>query len=133
MIVTAVVMGVSSFAYLRNRRKEDFSRSRPIRREMMYLVQYTGGVLIIAGIYLLNLIFYVGVSCAYGVPVGNVLGGLLAGWLLNLLYFLLLYGVTVAAVMLTGQLLVGLLAVGVLFFFLPVLVLVLESYWEIFF
>lgn len=133
MIVTAVVMGVSSFAYLHNRRKVDFYHSLPIRREMMYLVQYTGGVLIIAGIYLLNLIFYVGVSCTYGVPVGNVLGGLLAGWLLNLLYFLLLYGVTVAAVMLTGQLLVGLLAVGVLFFFLPVLVLVLESYCEIFF
>ena len=97
----------------------------------MYLVQYAGGFLIIAGAYLLNLIFYAGVSCAYGVPVGNVLGGLLAGWLLNLLYFLLLYGVTVAAVLLTGQLLVGLLAVGVLFFFLPVLVLVLESYCEI--
>ena len=133
MIVTAVVMGASSFAYLHNRKKVDFYHSLPVRRELLYLVQYAGGFLIIAGAYLLNLIFYAGVSCAYGVPVGNVLGGLLAGWLLNLLYFLLLYGVTVAAVLLTGQLLVGLLAVGVLFFFLPVLVLVLESYCEIFF
>lgn len=133
MIVTAIVMGVSSFSYLHNRRKVDFYHSLPIRRELMYLVQYAGGFVIIAGAYLLNLIFYMGVSCAYGVPVGNVLGGLLAGWLLNLLYFLLMYGVTVTAVMLTGQLLVGVLAVGILFFFLPVLVLVLESYCEIFF
>ena len=52
----------------------------------MYLVQYAGGVSDHSrNAYLLNLIFYAGVSCAYGVPVGNVLGGLLAGWLLNLL------------------------------------------------
>ena len=49
MITTAVVMGVSSFAYLHNKRKVDFYHSLPVRRELFYLVQYMGGFLIIAG------------------------------------------------------------------------------------
>ena len=133
MITTAVVMGVSSFAYLHNKRKVDFYHSLPVRRELFYLVQYMGGFLIIAGTYLLNLVFYLGVSAAYQIPLGNILGGILGGWLLNLLYFLLIYGTAVTAVMLTGHLLVGVLAAGVLLFFLPAVVLVLDSYTDLFF
>ena len=133
MIVTAVVMGISSFSYLHNRRKVDFYHSLPVRRELMYGVQYAGGVLIIGAAYLLNLIFVLGVAMAYQVPLGNVIGGAFGGWLLNMLYFLLMYGVAVTAVMLTGHTVVGVLAVGVLFFFLPILVMVLYSYQDTFF
>ena len=48
MIVAAVVIGVSSFSYLHNRRKVDFYHSIPVRREILFAVQYVGGFLIVA-------------------------------------------------------------------------------------
>lgn len=133
MVLGAVVMGLSSFAYLHSRRKVDLYHSLPVRRELLYAVQFAGGLLILGGAYLLNVLFMLGVSCAYGVPLGAAAGAAFWGWLANMLYFFLMYAVTVAAVMLTGNLIVSILGDVILFFFFPVMLFALEGYCDIFF
>lgn len=119
IIVAAVVIGVSSFSYLHNRRKVDFYHSIPVRREILFAVQYTGGFLIVALAYLVNLGILMVVSCAYQVPLSAVLGTAMMGWLLNLLFFLLMYAVVSIAMIMTGNMLVGILGTGVFFFYMP--------------
>ena len=133
LILAAVVMGVSSFSYLHNRKKVDFYHSIPVKREMLFAVQYTGGVLIVAAAYLLNLLFLLGVSMAYGVNMPVVLPAAMAAWVLNLLYFLLMYAVAVIAMMMTGNVLIGILANGVFNFFAPAMSILIMSYCETFF
>ena len=133
LMLAAAVVGVSSFSYLHNRKKVDFYHSIPVRREMLFAVQYTGGLLIVAGAYLVNLLFAVGVSMAYGVNLGPVLAAAASAWVLNMLFFLLLYAVAVIAMMMTGSILIGILANGVFNFFVPGVSMLLISYCEVFF
>lgn len=133
LILAAVVMGVSSFSYLHNRKTVDFYHSIPVRRELLFSAQYTGGFLIIAASYLLNLLFLLGVSMAYGVNVTAVLPAAMSAWVLNLLYFLLLYAVTVIAMMMTGNVLIGILANGVFNIFVPSMAVLIMSYCSTFF
>lgn len=133
IIVAALVIGVSSFSYLHNRRKVDFYHSIPVRRELLFSVQYTGGFLIVALAYLLNLLFEMAVSCAYGVGFTGVLGAALLGWGLNLLFFLLMYAVVAIAMVMTGNMLVGILGSGVFFFYIPGMVFLIMGYFSTFF
>ena len=133
LIVAAVVIGVSSFSYLHNRKKIDFYHSIPVRREILYSTQYTGGILIVGLCYLINLILMLGVALSYGVRLGSLIGPMAGGWALNMLYFLLMYAVVVVAMMMTGNMVVGLLGSGVFFFFLPAIMMLLAAYCETFF
>lgn len=133
MVLGALVMGLSGFAYLHSKRKVDFYHSLPVRRELLYSVQFAGGLLMMGGTYLLNVLIMLAVSCSYGVPLETAAGAALWGWLANMLYFFLMYAVTVTAVMLTGNLIVSILGDGILFFFLPAVLFVLESYCNAFF
>lgn len=133
IVVAAVVIGVSSFSYLHNRRKVDFYHSIPVRREMLFAVQYIGGFLIVALAYLANLGILLVVSSAYQVPLGSVVGTALLGWLLNLLFFLLMYAVVSIAMIMTGNMLVGILGSGVFFFYMPVMITLLVGYCDTFF
>ena len=133
LIVAAVVIGVSSFSYLHNRKKIDFYHSIPVRRETLYSTQYTGGILIVGLCYLINLILMLGVALSYGVRLGSLIGPMAGGWALNMLYFLLMYAVVVVAMMMTGNMVVGLLGSGVFFFFLPAIMMLLAAYCETFF
>lgn len=133
IIVAAVVIGVSSFSYLHNRRKVDFYHSIPVRRELLFSVQYTGGFFIVAFAYLLNLVFVVAVGGAYGVGFAGILGSALTGWGLNLLFFLLIYAVVAVAMIMTGNMLVGILGSGVFFFYIPAMVSLIVGYFNTFF
>ncbi|RHR57647.1 ABC transporter permease [Clostridium sp. AF18-27] len=133
IIVAAVVIGVSSFSYLHNRRKVDFYHSIPVRREILFAVQYMGGFLIVALAYLVNLGILMVVSCAYQVPLSAVLGTAMMGWLLNLLFFLLMYAVVSIAMIMTGNMLVGILGTGVFFFYMPGMITLLVGYCSTFF
>lgn len=133
MVTAAVVMGVSSFSYLHNRKKVDFYHSIPVRRESLFAAQFTGGIIIIGAAYLINLLFFFGVALSYGVGAGVLMGPMAAGWALNMLYYCLMYAVVAVAMMMTGNLVVGILATGVFFFFLPGIMLLLAGYCETFF
>ena len=133
MMAAAVVMGVSGFSYLHNRKKVDFYHSIPVRRELIYSARYMGGILIVGVSYLINLILMFGVALAYGVGTPGIAGAMAGGLALNMLFFLLMYAAVVIAMMMTGNMVVGILASGVFFFFLPAVMLLLEGYCEIFF
>ena len=133
MITAAVVIGVSGFAYLHNKKKVDFYHSLPVRREALFASQYMGGIFIMAAAYGVNLLLLLGVALSYGVPLNRFLGVMAGGWVLNMLYYSLMYAVTVAAMMMTGNIVVGVLGTGVFFFFLPAVMLLLAGYCETFF
>ncbi len=133
LIMAAVVVGAASFSYLHSRRKVDFYHSIPVGRETLFALSYAGGFLIVAAAYLFNLILAAAVAGSAGVGPAAIAGAMARGYFLNLLYFGLNYAVVAAAMMLTGHMVVGILATGVLFFFLPFLMLVLESYCDAFF
>ena len=133
MIAAAVVVGAASFSYLHNRRKTDFYHSIPVRREMLFGAAFAGGILLVAAAYLLNLCLAAAVAGSAGVGIGSLAGPMVRGYFLNLLYFGLNYAVVTAAMMLTGHTVVGILATGVLFFFMPCVMVVLESYCNTFF
>lgn len=133
MMAAAVVMGVSSFSYLHNRKKVDFYHSIPVRRELIYSARYVGGILIVGISYLINLILMYGVALSYGVGTAGIAGAMAGGLALNMLFFLLMYAAVVIAMMMTGNMVVGILASGVFFFFFPAVMLVLEGYCDIFF
>lgn len=133
LIITAVVVGVSSFSYLHNKQKVDFYHSIPVRREVLFGSQLAGGILMAGLAYGINLLLMIAVALAYKVPLGNMTGPLAGGWALNMLYFLLMYVTVVAAMMMTGNMVVGLLASGIFFFFLPGMMFLLIAYCETFF
>lgn len=133
MITAAVVIGVSSFAYLHNKKKVDFYHSIPVRREALFGAQFSGGIIMVGAAYGVNLLLLAGVALSYGVPVGRILGTMAGSWALNMLYYALMYGVAVTAMMMTGNIIVGVLGTGVFFFFLPGVMMLLEWYCETFF
>ncbi|MCC8026479.1 MAG: DUF6449 domain-containing protein [Clostridium sp.] len=133
LIMTAVVIGVSSFSYLHNRQKVDFYHSIPVRREALFGSQFMGGILIAGLAYGINLLLLTVVALAYGVPLGNIAGPLAGGWALNMLYFMLMYATVAVAMMMTGHMVVGILATGIFFFFPPGILFLLTAYCETFF
>ena len=133
MITAAVVIGVSSFAYLHNKKKVDFYHSIPVRREALFGAQFSGGIFIVGAAYGLNLLLLAGVAVSYGVPVGRILGAMAGGWALNMLYYALMYATAVAAMMMTGNIVVGVLGTGVFFFLLPGIMMLLCWYCGTFF
>lgn len=133
VIGAAVLIGMTGFSYLYNKRKVDFYHSIPVRREFLFGVQYIDGILITAGVYLLVSVVTAVMSVAYGVPLGRILGVMIRSGLLHLLYFGLLYSTVVLAVMMTGNLVVGILGTGVFFFFLPGMMALLDAYCRGFF
>ena len=87
MITAAVVIGVSSFAYLHNKKKVDFYHSIPVRREALFGAQFSGGIFMVGAAYGFNLLLLTGVALSYGVPAGRILGAMAGGWALNMLYY----------------------------------------------
>lgn len=133
LVVLGIVMGVSSFAYLHNKKKVDFYHSLPVKREVMFCSQFVGGILIVGLSYGLNLLLLAMAAMFHEVPLGGIAGELAGGWAVNMLYFMLMYGTAVVAMLMTGNVVVGLMAVLVFYFFLPIVTDTLSYYCGVFF
>lgn len=133
LIIAAVVMGISSFSYLHNKKKVDFYHSIPVRREKLFLVQFIDGILLTAGAFGVNLILAVMVASFYGVHGSRVISAALSSFCLNMLYYCLNYSVVVIAVLLTGNTIISLMGTAVFFFFMPAMSLILTHYFSVFF
>ena len=132
-LMAAVVVGVTAFSYLHNKKKVDFYHSIPVRREVLFAVQYGDGILIPAAAYLFGCLLFTAVAAAYGVPVSEFFGSMSAAFGMNLLYYSLVYGTVTVAMMMTGNIVVGVLGTGVFFFLLPGIMLLLCWYCGTFF
>ena len=106
-LMAAVVVGVTAFSYLHNKKKVDFYHSIPVRREVLFAVQYGDGILIPAAAYLFGCLLFTAVAAAYGVPVSEFFGSMSAAFGMNLLYYSLVYGTVTVAMMMTGNIAVS--------------------------
>ncbi|MCD8084369.1 MAG: DUF6449 domain-containing protein [Clostridiales bacterium] len=133
MMVAALLCGLSGFAYLNSRRKVDFYHSLPVRREILFAVNYIDGILILMIPYAVCLALGVMLGIANGGVAGTVISLALKSFGLEMTYFVLTYTVAVVAAILTGNLVVGFLGCLVLSFLAPIAVGVIQSCFETFF
>ena len=133
IMAAAVVLGLTGFMYLHSKKQVDFYNSLPVRRELLYAVKYIDGILMILFMYLLNLLFAVGVFLANGLPLSVFLTGSLAAFAVHMTGFLLIYGLTTIAVLLTGNFFVSILGGIVLHSLIPSLVLTVYVLMSLFF
>lgn len=133
VIVFSVVAGMGSFGYINSRSRVDFYHSLPIRRDKLYLNNYTVGILVFAIPYALMLILGTAVAGMYGVSLAGIWRTAMSGLLLNLIYYILMYTVVIIAVMMTGNRVIAYLGVLVFNFIVPVTALIVGSYFEVFF
>ncbi|MBD9077305.1 MAG: ABC transporter permease, partial [Clostridium sp.] len=132
-LMAAVVVGVTAFSYLHNKKKVDFYHSIPVRREVLFAVQYGDGILIPAAAYLFGCLLFTAVAAAYGVPVSEFFGSMAAAFGMNLLYYSLVYGTVTVAMMMTGNIVIGLLGTAVFFGFVPLAAGLLGAFADQFF
>lgn len=132
-LTAAVVLGVTAFSYLHNKKKVDFYHSIPVRREVLFAVLYGDGILIPAAAYLSGCILFTVAAAAYGVPVSEFFGPMAAAFGMNLLYYSVVYGTVTIAMMMTGNKVVGLLGTAVFFGFVPLAAGLLGAFADQFF
>lgn len=128
MVVGAVVSGVSGFSYLHASRKVDFYHSIPVKRSQLFLAVYLNGILMMAVIYLLNLLAACVAASAYGVDFGKVFGMVIRAFVFHMAFYCLLYTTVVIAMMLTGNVIVALMGIIVFFSYGPAAVALWGGY-----
>ncbi|MDO5415709.1 MAG: DUF6449 domain-containing protein [Lachnospiraceae bacterium] len=121
LMVTAVVLGISSFSYLHNRKQVDFYHSLPVQRKLQFAVHMTTGLVIPAVIYLLGIAISILAAMVNGVRPGALLGTAAVSFLCHMLSYALIYVVVVLAMMMTGTRLAAVLGTAVFFGYFPAL------------
>lgn len=119
IILGAVILGISSFSYLHSKKKVDFYHSIPVRREVLFLVNFWDGVWIMAIPYILSMVCAAAIGASFGVSFSTLIALAGKAWIFHMIYFLLLYSTTVVAMMMTGNLYLGILGVMVFYFYMP--------------
>lgn len=126
-VFAAVLLALSGFRYLHSAQMTDFYHSQPVRREKMFAVVYSNGILIFAGTYLIGLLFSFVILAANGLDLILISANLFYGYLLFLLEFLVFYSLAVVAVELTGKTLVAVLGIGYLYLYPIILCAVIRG------
>lgn len=113
-IIVAVVCAISGFMYMHSAKKLDVYHSIPIKRQTLFLQQYSYGIIYYLVPMLLNVVLCLVLCMTNGVFSLEITGCALEFLWGNLLLFLASYSVTVLAVCLTGNLVVSVLGSAVL-------------------
>lgn len=132
-IAAALICACSGYFFLHSRKKVDFFHSMPVRRELLFFVNYVDGILVYFLPYLISMLFNFLVLLVGGHLQPDVLAAGFQGIGTNLLYFLLIYTLTVVAVMLTGNGIVSILGTGVFLAYGPLIMSVEDLYSREFF
>ena len=129
----AVVLGVSSFSYLHDKKQVDFYHSLPARRGLLFGVHMGVGLAIPAAIYVAALLIEMVVLMLNDALPFQVLFWAVRGFAGHMLYYALVYSTVVLAVMLTGTKIAAFLGTIVFFFYFPALGLLISAYCQTFF
>lgn len=129
----ALICACSGYFYLHSRKKVDFFHSVPVKREMLFLVNFLDGILLYFLPYLISMVLNFLVLLSGGYLRFSTASAGFQALLVNLLYFLLFYTLTVLAIMLTGNGIVSLLGAGVFFAYGPLIMAVKDMYCREFF
>ncbi len=133
LFIAALVMGISTFSYLHNKKQIDFYHSLPVKRELWFAVHIGTGILIPAGIYLISAALSLVVAGVNGVSAAAVLPAAVHGFFSHMLYYSLTYITVVLAVIMTGTRLAAVLGSVVFFVYCPMLSGLVESFYFTFF
>lgn len=131
--LSALVLGLTGFHFLHSKKQVDFYNSLPVRREILFSVKYLNGFLIVFCMYLLNMLLAAAVFAANGVGIDYTFGPAFTAMIAHMAGFLLMYGLMTVAVLLTGNFFVSILGGLVLFFYIPLAVLLGRAMMELFF
>lgn len=133
MVVASVVCGVSGFSYLHNAKKVDFYHSIPVKRENLFLASYLNGILMVAVVYLLALLFAIVAATTFGVSITETFGVAMMGYFFHMAFYILLYTTVVLAMMLTGNIVIALLGTVVFFSYVPGVLALFSGYMQTWF
>lgn len=122
LIGAAVLWAVTSFCYLHNSKKVDFYHSIPVKRHVLYIVNYFNGIWVTAAVYLVFTAVTILLAGRCGISGGIHTGRIWMGALINVVFYSLLYTTVSAAMMLTGNIVVALLGTAVFFSYGPAVV-----------
>ncbi|NLL72256.1 MAG: hypothetical protein GX237_01850 [Clostridiales bacterium] len=132
-IIGAIICGLSGFFYLHSKKKVDLYHSIAVRREKLFAIVYTNGLLIYIVPYLINLLLCFIILAVNHYFTMELFLLAITTFVHNLLYYILIYTITIIAVMLTGNVVVSFLGTGVFCFYGSFVVAVLEEYFCQFF
>lgn len=132
-VVAAVICGLSGFFYLQSKKKVDFYHSIPIRREVLFAINYIDGILIYFIPYVLNMILCFIILMSKNLMNIEIFTTALGTVCLNLLYFCLFYTIVIIAVMMTGNIIISCFGTAVFFLYGPMLSFIKEVYYRDFF
>lgn len=133
LFVAALVLGISTFAYLHNKKQIDFYHSLPVKRELWFLVHISTGIFLPAVIYLLSLAMALVVCGVSGAFTAALIPAAAVGYLGNMLFYILVYMTMVLAMMMTGTRLAAILGSGVFFLYCPMVSGLVIAFYEMFF
>ena len=131
--ITAIVMGISTFAYLHNKKQVDFYHSLPVKRNLWFAVHISTGILIPAGIYLIAASVSLVVAGVNGVRLSVIFPYAIHGFFFHILYYILIYITVVLAVIMTGTKLAAILGTAVFFIYFPAVSGLMVSFYALFF
>lgn len=130
----AVVLGILQYAYLHSREKTDFYHSFPVRREVLFGIQYTAGLLIWLITYGVNLILFLFVCMANGIAGLALFKAVGLSILAQTSSFLLTYSLMILSMMLTGKVFAAVMGFGTICLYAPsaggLLNLMMEAYFD---
>lgn len=115
VVLLALCCAVSGFSYLHRSEETDFFHSLPLARRQLFLISYTGGLILFLVPYLLACIGTIATAYAMGIGSCISIADCLLSMLGCILGFLILYQAAIVAMMLTGKLISGILAAIVLY------------------
>lgn len=131
--VGAIICGVSGFAFLHSKKQVDFYHSLPVKREFIFAVRFTTGVLIYVIPYAIGLLFAYLMTAVFGGMTTDVLWAGTVGFFTHLMGYILMYLVTILAMLLTGKLLIAFFGIAVLNAYAPLMYGFVEALKEVFF
>ena len=70
----AIVMALTGFMYVHSRKQMDFYHSVPVRRELIFAAKFINGIIAVFSMYVLNLLFAIGVLAVNGVELSVLYG-----------------------------------------------------------
>ncbi len=120
-VAGAVICGLSSFFYLHSRKKVDLYHSIPVRRELLFAVNFLNGVLIYLVPYIVNVILCFVILQINGYMSTAMFATAFTAVGINLLFYCLIYTLAIIAVMLTGNFIVSCFGTAVFLLYGPVL------------
>lgn len=133
VIMTALLTGISGYAYLHSRTKLDFYHSLPIRRKKFFFVQYLSGIIMFVIPYIVSILLCLLIGAVNGLLTGDIMVITVQMTLLRLLEYLAAYGTAILAVVLTGKVLIAILGAATIIGYFPVVIAICQALNTIFF